>query len=103
MRPVYAPALVAFVGGPALWRGRCGGRRRWYGSLVPAGSERSVSPRLSCAMADVYVRQINVVHVTDVTVIEIRVDVVNVHYANQAVPGAVMAVPHEGLCKVRVR
>jgi len=98
VRPVYAPALVAFVGGPrfgvAIAVGGGGGMAAWF----PLGPGEVYRPAYH--VSDVYVRQINIVHVNDVTVIN-RVDVANVHYANQAVPGAVMAVPHDAFVSAR--
>jgi hypothetical protein len=97
VRPVYAPALVAFVGGPrfgvAVGVGG-GGMAAWF----PLGPGEVYRPAYH--VSEVYVRQINIVHVTDVTVIN-RVNVVNVRYANQAVPGAVTAVPHEAFVGAR--
>ena len=45
VRPVYSPALVAFVGGGGFHVGRW--RRRWPGGLVPARSWRSVYAAVS--------------------------------------------------------
>jgi hypothetical protein len=88
VRPVYAPALVAFVGvggaGVAAW--------------FPLGPGEVYRP--AYAVSPAYVTRINIVHVTDVTVID-RVDVVNVRYVNQTVPGAVVAVPHEAFVGAR--
>jgi hypothetical protein len=98
VRPVYAPALVAFVGGPrfgvALAVGGGGGMAAWF-ALGPGEVYRP-----AYRVSDVYVRNINVVHVTDVTVIN-RVNVTNVRYVNQGVPGGVMAVPHDAFVNAR--
>jgi len=88
VRPVYAPALVAFVGVGHV------SVTAWF----PLGPGEVYRP--AYAVSAVYVRQINVVHVTDVTVID-RVNVTNVHYVNQGVPGAVAAVPHEAFAGAR--
>jgi hypothetical protein len=97
VRPVYAPALVAFVGGPrfgvAVGAGGVG-MAAWF-PLGPGEVYRPAYP-----VSPVYVRQINIVHVTDVTVIN-RVDLANVHYVNQGVPGAVVAVPHDAFVGAR--
>jgi hypothetical protein len=97
VRPVYAPALVAFVGGPrfgvAVGVGGVG-MAAWF----PLGPGEVYRP--AYAVSPAYVTQINIVHVTDVTVIN-RVDVVNVHYVNQGVPGAVVAVPHDAFVGAR--
>lgn len=98
VRPVYAPALVAFVGGPrfgvAVGIGGGVAMAAWF----PLGPGEVYRPAYH--VSDVYVRQINIVHVTDVTVIN-RVNVVNVRYANQSVPGAVVAVPHDAFVGAR--
>ena len=97
VRPVYAPALVAFVGGPrfSLSVGvGGGGLAAWF----PLGPGEVYRP--AYAVSPTYVTRINIVHVTDVTVIN-RVDVVNVRYVNQTVPGAVVAVPHEAFVGAR--
>jgi hypothetical protein len=98
VRPVYAPALVAFVGGPrfgvSVAVGGGGGMAAWF-ALGPGEVYRP-----AYRVSDVYVRNINVVHVTNVTVIN-QVNVTNVHYANQGVPGAVMAVPHDAFVGAR--
>jgi hypothetical protein len=97
IRPVYAPALVAFVGGPrfSLSVGvGGGGMAAWF----PLGPGEVYRP--AYAVSPAYLTRINIVHVTDVTVIN-RVDVVNVRYVNQSVPGAVVAVPHEAFVGAR--
>jgi FecR protein len=92
VRPVYAPALVAFVGGPrfgvSIGVGGGVGMAAWF-ALGPGEVYRP-----AYAVSPAYVTQINIVHVTDVAVIN-RVDVVNLHYVNQGVTGAVIAVPHD--------
>ena len=92
VRPMYAPALVAFVGGPRFGVGIAvgggGGMAAWF-ALGPGEVYRP-----AYHVSDVYVTNINVVHVTNVTVIN-QVNVNNVHYMNQGVPGAVTAVPHD--------
>jgi FecR protein len=96
VRPVYAPALVAFVGGPrfgvAVGVGGVG-MAAWF----PLGPGEVYRPAYQ--VSAVYVRQMNIVQVTDVTVIDRNV--VNVHYVNQGVPGAVVAVPHDAFVGAR--
>jgi hypothetical protein len=98
VRPVYAPALVAFVGGPrfgvALAVGGGAGMAAWF----PLGPGEVYRP--AYAVSEVYVRNINIVHVTNVTVIN-QVNVTNVHYVNQGVPGAVTAVPRDAFAGAR--
>src|SRR5581483_5123155 len=88
VRPVYAPALVAFVGGGGV------GMAAWFplgpGEVyVPA---YRVSPR--------YVESINIVHVRDVSVIR-SYNVASVRYVNQSVRGAVVVVPHDAFAQSR--
>ena len=84
-RPVYAPALVAFVGGPhfSLAVGIGGGAGvAWF----PLGPREVYVPAYRVSPA--YVRQVNITHVTNITT------VTNVRYVNQTVPGAVIGVSH---------
>jgi hypothetical protein len=91
-RPVYAPALVAFVGG--------GG---WSASLslgsepvgwFPLGPREAYVPAYRVSTA--YVHRINVPHV-NVT----NVNAANVTYVNRNVPGAVTAVPRDTFVRSR--
>jgi len=93
-RPVYAPALVAFVGGAGFGVSvgvGGGGVAAWF----PLGPGEVYRPAYH--VSEVYVRQINIVHVTNVSVI----GVTNVRYVNQNVQGAVMVVPHEAFVTAR--
>ncbi|HZU33544.1 MAG TPA: DUF6600 domain-containing protein [Candidatus Angelobacter sp.] len=76
IRPVYAPALVAFVGGPSA------GVQVWF----PLGPRDPYFPWYH--HSDVYLRQVNVtnvrVNVNIVNVINVR-NVENIHYAYQRV------------------
>jgi hypothetical protein len=91
VRPVYAPALVAFVGGPrfsvAVGIGGGVGVAAWF----PLGPGEVYRPAYH--VSAVYVQNINIVHVTNVAVIT-NVNVASVHYMNQTVVGAVTVVPH---------
>ncbi len=82
VRPVYAPALVVFVGG-----GRPG-VAAWF----PLGPREVYRP--AYRVSDRYIRQINRGHVTNVTV-------VNNVYLNQRVPGAVTAVSRDTFVSAR--
>ncbi len=100
-RPVYAPALVVFVGGPRFGASISfgggfggGGAVGWF----PLGPREAYYP--SYHVSNTYVQQVNITHVTNVTVIN-NVNVTNVRYANQQVPGAVMAVPQQGFASAR--
>jgi len=103
VRPVYAPALVAWVGGPhfAIGIGVGGGS---YGSGVsvgwfPLGPREVYVP--SYRVSRNYVNNVNVSNTTvnttvvnnyyNTTVVNNNVSVTNVKYANQSVPGAVAA------------
>ncbi len=79
-RPVYAPALVVFVGGNN-WGAEVAA---WF----PLGPHEVYRP--GYRTSEFYVRQVNLTHVTN-----IAVNVTSVRYLNQGVPGAVTAVTRE--------
>ena len=84
VRPVYAPALVAFVGGPrfgvAVGVGGGAAMAAWF----PLGPGEVFRP--AYAVSPIYVRQVNIMTVRDVTV-------VNARYVNQGF--GVTVVSHE--------
>jgi len=90
--PVYAPALVVFVGGPS-WQVTAafgsGGGVGWF----PLAPEEVYYPAYATDID--YRRRINVTNVTNVTIINnvTNVNVTNVNYRNREVVGAVTAVP----------
>jgi hypothetical protein len=93
-RPVYAPALVAFVGGSgARISLNLGGANAvaWF----PLGPRDVYRP--SYAVSREYFTNVNtsstVVSTTQVTNVYNNTNVTNVVYVNQQVPGAVVAVP----------
>ncbi len=91
-RPVYAPALVAFVGGPhwslTLAAGGAGGVA-WF----PLGPDEAYVPAYRASPT--YIRNVNVTNV-DVTNINVTtIDVTNVHYRNRDVPRAVTSVSEQ--------
>jgi hypothetical protein len=91
-RPVYAPALVAFVGG-SNWSAsvRLGsGPVGWF----PLGPREVFVPAYH--VTPEYIQRINVSHV-NVT----NINVTNVTYVNRAVPGAITAVPRETFVQAR--
>jgi hypothetical protein len=97
-RPVYAPALVAFVGGGgfsvSLNLGG-GGGIGWF----PLGPREVYYP--AYRVSDTYVRNVNVTNV-NVTNINVRnINVTNVRYVNRTVPGAVTAVPQAAFVSSR--
>src|ERR1700751_4704622 len=103
-RPVYAPALVAWVGGPhfgvSLSFGG-GGGVGWF----PLGWGEPYVP--AYAVSRNYFQQVNVsnTHITNITTVTnnyyvtnnnttvVNNNIQNIHYANQKVSGAVTAVP----------
>jgi hypothetical protein len=88
-RPVYAPALVAFVGG-SNWSASFqlgSGPVAWF----PLGPREAYVPMYR--VSPVYVQRVNVAHVTNVNVT--NVNVTNIVYVNRTVPGAVTAVSRE--------
>jgi uncharacterized protein DUF6600 len=83
-RPVYAPALVAWVGGAHFGVSiGIGAGVGWF----PLGPREAFIP--AYRVSNTYITQVNVTNVTNVTNIT---NVTNVHYVNQTVPGAVTAV-----------
>jgi hypothetical protein len=87
VRPVYAPALVAFVGG--------GGFGVGVSAWFPLGPREAYVPAYH--VSEVYVRQVNIMHVTVVN----GIGVTNGRYMNQGVPGAVTAVSRETFVEAR--
>jgi hypothetical protein len=108
VRPVYAPALVAWIGGPgfAIGIGIGGGDRYASGVNVgwfPLGPREVYVP--SYRVSRNYVNNVNVSNTRvdstvvnnyyNTTVVNNNVNVTNVRYVNQSVPGAVAATtPH---------
>jgi hypothetical protein len=104
VRPVYAPALVAWVGGPHFAIGIGVGGGESYGSGVsvgwfPLGPREVYVP--SYRVSRNYVNNVNVSNTTvnttvvnnyyNTTIVNNNVSVTNVKYVNQSVPGAVAA------------
>jgi hypothetical protein len=99
VRPVYAPALVAFVGGGGfsvgIGVGGGGGAVGWF----PLGPREVYVP--SYRVSQRYVENVNISNTTvnrtvisnyyQTTVVNNNTNVRNVTYVNQRVPGAVMA------------
>jgi hypothetical protein len=93
-RPVYAPALVAFVGGGALM---AGGAVAWF----PLGPREVYVP--SYRVSEAYVNRVNVTNTTvnttvvhnvyNTTIVNNNTTINNVTYVNRNVQGAVTAVP----------
>ncbi len=91
-RPVYAPALVVFVGGSGFSASMSfggGGGVAWF----PLGPREVYRP--AYRVSNTYVQNVNITHVTNVNVINVtNVNVTNITYVNRTVAGAVTAVPH---------
>ena len=90
-RPVYAPALVVFVGGNNFHGSNWGSRGgvAWF----PLAPNEVYRP--AYRVSDRYVRRVNVtnVHITNINVTNINVT--NIQYRNQRVNGAMTAVPQD--------
>jgi hypothetical protein len=103
-RPVYAPALVAFVGGPSFSLSiSVGGPPRvgWF----PLGYNEMYVP--AYRVSNRYVRNVNI---TNTTITNTYItnnysnnvtNARNVRYVNQSIPGAVTAVPHDAFVSAR--
>jgi hypothetical protein len=90
-RPVYAPALVAWVGGGAV-----GGGVGWFA----LGPREVYVP--SYHTSPTYVTRINVSNTVIVNNVNItNVNITNVNYVNRGAPGAVMAVQREAFASAR--
>ena len=91
-RPVYAPALVAFVGGAVLaLEANRGPGVAWF----PLGPREVYRP--SYRASPRYVTNVNisntVINRTEITKVVNVTNVTNINYMNRRVPGAVTAVP----------
>ena len=97
-RPVYAPAMVAFVGGaPGVSVGiGIGAGIGLSIGWVPLGPGEVYRPPYR--VSDNYIRNVNVTNVSNVTVINRTVNVTNVTYANQR---AVTVVNHDAFVNAR--
>ncbi len=99
VRPVYAPALVAWVGGEhfgvAIGFGG-GGGVGW----LPLGPREIYRP--SYRVSETYVNRVNVTNITNITNVNVtNVNVNNVRYVNQNAPGAVTAVSRTDFAQSR--
>jgi hypothetical protein len=102
VRPVYAPALVVFIGGGP---GGFGGNVGWF----PLGPREVYVP--SYHVSEAYVNRVNVsnttVNVTQVTnvynttIVHNTVNITNVTYVNRNVQGAVTAVPQRAFASAQ--
>jgi Family of unknown function (DUF6600)/FecR protein len=90
-RPVYAPALVVFVGGSG-WA-PSGGGVAWF----PLGPREPYVPPYT--VTNVYVRNVNISQVT-VTNVQ-TINVTTYRYVNRSVPGAIVAVPNQAFVRAQ--
>ncbi|HJQ61778.1 MAG TPA: DUF6600 domain-containing protein [Burkholderiales bacterium] len=92
-RPVYAPALVAFVGGSS-WSVSIGSGPAvgWF----PLGWREPYFPWYRASPT--YVRNVNVTHVKNINIYN---NVTRVNYVNQSLPQAVTVVPKEAFVTAR--
>jgi hypothetical protein len=100
VRPVYAPALVAWVGGPrfSMAIGIGGGMAgvAWF----PLGPREVYVPAYRAS--PVYVNRVNVTNTTIVNNINItNINTTNIRYVNREAPGAVTAVPQNAFASAR--
>jgi len=98
-RPVYAPALVAWVGGNN-WGVSVGfgggGGVGWF----PLGPREIYRP--SYRVSETYVNRVNVTNITNITNVNVtNVNVNNVRYVNQNAPNAVTAVSRTDFAQSR--
>jgi hypothetical protein len=91
-RPVYAPALVVFIGGSSFSGGRNYGDRGDVGWFPLAPREVY---RPAYRTSDDYVRRVNVTNVNVTNINITNVNVTNIQYRNQVVQGATTAVSHD--------
>jgi hypothetical protein len=91
VQPVYAPALVAFVGGANFSVVSFGGIAGigWF----PLGPREVYVPPYQ--YSPTYIRNVNVTNVNITNVNVTNINVTNVNYVNRRVPGAVTAVSHD--------
>jgi hypothetical protein len=96
-RPVYAPALVVFVGGRnwSLAIGAGGGGVAWF----PLGPEEPYVPAYH--VSNTYIRNVNVTNVNVTNINVTNVNVTNIHYRNREAPGAMTVVSHEAFVGAR--
>lgn len=95
-RPVYAPALVVFVGGPrwSMAMG-AGGGVAWF----PLGPDEVYVPAYRASPT--YVRNVNVTNVNVTNINVTNIDVTTIHYRNREAPGGVTSVSEETFVDAR--
>ena len=101
VRPVYAPALVVFVGGGP----GAGGNVAWF----PLGPREVYVPSYHVSegyvnrvnVSNTNVSQTNVTNVYNTTIVNNNTTINNVTYANRNVQGGVTAVPHQAFASAQ--
>src|SRR6266704_1448483 len=87
-RPVYAPALVVFVGG-----------RNFGVAWFPLGPEEPYVPAYH--VSNTYFRNVNVTNVNVTNINVTNVNVTNINYRNRRAPDAVTVVSHDAFVQSR--
>ena len=102
-RPVYAPALVAFVGGRnwsvAIGLGGGGGGGGGGVAWFPLGPEEPYVPGYH--VSNTYIRNVNVTNVNVTNINVTNVNVTNISYRNRNAPGAVTVVTQQTFVESR--
>src|SRR3989454_834373 len=102
-RPVYAPALVAFVGGRnwsvAIRLGGGGGGGGGGVAWFPLGPDEPYVPGYH--VSDTYIRHVNVTNVNVTHINVTNVNVTNINYRNRNAPGAVTVVTQQTFVESR--
>src|SRR5213083_1921263 len=95
-RPVYAPALVVFVGGRNWSLAIAGGSGvAWF----PLAPEEPYVP--AYRVSNTYVRNVNVTNVNVTNINVTNVNVTNINYRNRRAPDAVTVVSHDAFVQSR--
>ncbi|HEV2750578.1 MAG TPA: DUF6600 domain-containing protein [Gemmatimonadales bacterium] len=96
-RPVYAPALVVFVGGGRNWSAAIGVGQgvAWF----PLAPEEPYYPAYH--VSNTYVRNVNVTNVNVTNINVTNVNVTNINYRNRRAPDAVTVVSNETFVQSR--
>lgn len=94
-RPVYAPALVVFVGGGRNWSLAigAGGGVAWF----PLGPEEPYVPAYH--VSNTYFRNVNVTNVNVTNINVTNVNVTNINYRNRRAPDAFTVVSQEAFVR----
>ena len=100
VRPVYAPALVAWVGGPRFSLSVGFGAGMAGVAWFPLGPREVYVPAYHAS--PVYINRVNVTNTTIVNNINVtNINTTNVRYVNREAPGAVTAVPQNAFAGAR--